>query len=407
MEGELGAPAPARRRAPGARARRRARRARPRRHRGDGRPPHAGRRGDDRRRAGRPAGGGRDRALDDLAAVLAALRRVPPDAAGVRLRPHQGFGHPSQRELHHRLLGAADAARVEALWRAFEAEPQDAPVLAHADLKPEHVLHDPRSGRLTGVLDWGDACLSHPGLRPRGRRAVLRRDAPRRPRRAAVPPPTPRRVAADAGLLVAVRWLCDLDLAVARRRRAVRRPVRRAATGAPGRPGLSPARTSGGARRRRRSSRRRWCGSGAPGASSRAPATPPPPTAGERRQQALRALAAALRARDGIVRAPYELLEALGAGFAAVLVDRHGRSVPRAPPRGGSNRDTAGRPSINNEARPPARVIRNENWTYVRFQTYARPLPSRVSSERDLAQRCCRTAGEEGRGTPWAGAART
>ena len=274
---------------------------------------------DDRRRAGRPAGGGRDRALDDLAAVLGALRRVPPDAAGVRLRPHQGFGHPSQRELHRRLrgrIGAADAARVEALWRAFEAEPRVAPVLAHADLKPEHVLHDPRSGRLTGVLDWGDACLVAPGLRPRGRGAVLRRGDPRRPRRAACRAPT----CAGSRPTPACSW----SLAVrrrargARRRRAVRGRLRRrpsgrtseaagrncageGGSGVAARAGAGHGRTaageetwsrrawgaaldatpvagaSGGDRRRRRSSRPRWCGSGARAASSPAPAAPPPP----------------------------------------------------------------------------------------------------------------------------------
>jgi aminoglycoside phosphotransferase (APT) family kinase protein len=158
----------------------------------------------------------RNRAVGDLAAVLAALRRIPPETAGVRLRPHQGFGHPSQRALHRRhrgRLGAATAARVEALWRAFDAEPREAPVLAHADLKPEHVLHDPRSGRLTGVLDWGDACLSHPDhdLAVVGLffdRAI--RDATA----ARLPGADPHRVAARAGLLLAVRWLCDLELAV-------------------------------------------------------------------------------------------------------------------------------------------------------------------------------------------------
>ena len=51
------------------------------------------------------------------------------------------------------------------MWCAYEAATDDerpAPDrLAHADLKPEHVLHDPTSGQITGVLDWGDACLSH------------------------------------------------------------------------------------------------------------------------------------------------------------------------------------------------------------------------------------------------------
>ena len=75
------------------------------------------------------------------------------------------------------------------------------------------MLHDPRTGRLTGVLDWGDACLAHPDFDlavvglffdPALRDALAAR----------LPTAEPRRVAAHAGLLVAVRWLCDLDLAV-------------------------------------------------------------------------------------------------------------------------------------------------------------------------------------------------
>ena len=98
----------------------------------------------------------RARVLDELAGTIGALRGFPSDrarAAGAQLRPHQGFGHPRQRELHHRhsaQLGSATVARVEALWRAYETGPRDqhaAPdALAHADLKPEHVLHDPTSG---------------------------------------------------------------------------------------------------------------------------------------------------------------------------------------------------------------------------------------------------------------------
>ena len=39
--------------------------------------------------------------------------------------------------------------------------PRLTPVLLHADIKPAHLLHDPSSGALTGLLDWGDASLGH------------------------------------------------------------------------------------------------------------------------------------------------------------------------------------------------------------------------------------------------------
>jgi histidine ammonia-lyase len=165
----------------------------------------------------------RARALDELAGLVSALRGVPSEIArdaGASVRPHQGFGHPSQRELHHRhaaLIGPEGVARVEALWREYEREGgdprRDAGVLTHADLKPEHVLHDPVTGRLTAVLDWGDACLSHADFDP----AIIglffspeiRDDITAR-----LPGTNRRQVAARARLLVAVRWLTDLDVEV-------------------------------------------------------------------------------------------------------------------------------------------------------------------------------------------------
>jgi aminoglycoside phosphotransferase (APT) family kinase protein len=68
----------------------------------------------------------RARAFDELAGVIDALRRVPLDharAAGVHVRHHEGFGHPSQRELHRRhsaRLGNEAVARIEALWCDYE-----------------------------------------------------------------------------------------------------------------------------------------------------------------------------------------------------------------------------------------------------------------------------------------------
>jgi aminoglycoside phosphotransferase (APT) family kinase protein len=160
----------------------------------------------------------RDRALGELAAVLSALRAVPVGAArdaGAGLRAHEGFGHPSQRQLHRRhaeLLGPEIVTGVEALWHAFDtAGGHWEPVLAHADLKPEHVLHDPATGRLTGILDWGDACLAHPDF-DLAIVGLFFDDATRDEVASLMPDTCPGDVAAVAPLLVAVRWLTDLDV---------------------------------------------------------------------------------------------------------------------------------------------------------------------------------------------------
>ena len=161
----------------------------------------------------------RGRALDEAADMIEALRRVPTQrarAAGVEVRRHEGFGHPSQRALHHRhagRLGNDAVARIEALWRDYETRRGDdvtPDTLVHADLKPEHVLHEPSSGEITAVLDWGDACLSHADFEL----AVIglffdadvRDEVARR-----LPNVDVQQIADDAELLVAVRWLCDLD----------------------------------------------------------------------------------------------------------------------------------------------------------------------------------------------------
>jgi aminoglycoside phosphotransferase (APT) family kinase protein len=115
-------------------------------------------------------------------------------------------------------LSQTALAGVEALWSAYETATGDerpAPdTLAHADLKPEHVLHDPTSGEITAVLDWGDACLSQAtfDLAIVG----LFFDASVRAELACrLPDVDGRQVVRDAGLLVAVRWLCDLELGAA------------------------------------------------------------------------------------------------------------------------------------------------------------------------------------------------
>jgi aminoglycoside 2''-phosphotransferase len=99
----------------------------------------------------------RARALDELAALLDAIHRFPLEsarAAGVSFALLHGGFHPAQERLVHGLPER----------RAFErAQPPAAPpVLLHADIKPDHLLHDPASGALTGLLDWGDVSLGHP-----------------------------------------------------------------------------------------------------------------------------------------------------------------------------------------------------------------------------------------------------
>jgi aminoglycoside 2''-phosphotransferase len=109
-----------------------------------------------------------DGAFAALAAFLDALHAYPVGAAraaGVSEELTSGGYHPAQRELPGRLAGlltTREVARLDALFERFERDhrPERIPaVLLHSDLKPEHVLRDPATGRLTGVLDWGDVAV--------------------------------------------------------------------------------------------------------------------------------------------------------------------------------------------------------------------------------------------------------
>jgi aminoglycoside 2''-phosphotransferase len=107
-------------------------------------------------------------ALAEIAGFLTALHAYPvaaARAAGVAEELLTGAYDPQHRELH-RLLGdvltAREVARLDHVFDDYERDHQPdrvSPVLLHSDLKPEHVLYDDATGRLAGVLDWGDVSL--------------------------------------------------------------------------------------------------------------------------------------------------------------------------------------------------------------------------------------------------------
>jgi aminoglycoside 2''-phosphotransferase len=107
----------------------------------------------------------RARALDELAALLDAIHRFPVEraqAAGVSFELLKGGYHGAQESLASE-LDPAERPAIASQRRAFDdVQPRPfEPVLLHADIKPAHLLHDPSTGALTGLLDWGDASLGH------------------------------------------------------------------------------------------------------------------------------------------------------------------------------------------------------------------------------------------------------
>jgi aminoglycoside 2''-phosphotransferase len=110
-------------------------------------------------------------ALAALAGFLQALHGVSLDLArraGVVEERGKGAYNREQRHLHRRLarlLSPAEVARLDGVFERYErdhAPLRRAPVLLHADLKPDHVIYDRAAARVAGVLDWGDVCLGDP-----------------------------------------------------------------------------------------------------------------------------------------------------------------------------------------------------------------------------------------------------
>jgi len=104
------------------------------------------------------------RLLDDLHAMpLPALRAlgVPDDdTAPAEWREEAA-------ETYERVSGEIPAA-YRAAVAAFLVEPPPEParrlVFGHQDLGAEHVLVDPESGTVTGVIDWTDAAIGDPAV---------------------------------------------------------------------------------------------------------------------------------------------------------------------------------------------------------------------------------------------------
>ena len=70
---------------------------------------------------------------------------------------------------HHALAYLSTQAKMRAtdLWQGFLGDHRNfqfQPALIHGDLSPEHILFDPSSMRISGIIDWEDACLGDPAL---------------------------------------------------------------------------------------------------------------------------------------------------------------------------------------------------------------------------------------------------
>jgi aminoglycoside phosphotransferase (APT) family kinase protein len=103
-----------------------------------------------------------------LGRLLRELHATPPDRVSDLVEPDD-FSPSQQLEEAAAHVGVAADAIPVAHRRgvdAFLAQPPPAPaagrVFSHNDLGIEHVLVDPATGALTGIIDWSDAALVDP-----------------------------------------------------------------------------------------------------------------------------------------------------------------------------------------------------------------------------------------------------
>jgi aminoglycoside phosphotransferase (APT) family kinase protein len=99
-------------------------------------------------------------AVPEEAARAAGVREASVDDAGGRTWLERGFQVAST--LHGLDPGVDEAVRwlsdVSLPLERFDGHPR----FIHQDLSPEHVLVDPGTGHLVGILDWTDAILGDP-----------------------------------------------------------------------------------------------------------------------------------------------------------------------------------------------------------------------------------------------------
>lgn len=110
----------------------------------------------------------RERAAAELAGFLAALHELPVAtvrACGLPALRRAAYARrlreASARGLHA-LLAPDVRERLDATLAAWTEDDDEPAVVLHRDLSPDHVLHDPATGRITGILDFGDLAIGDP-----------------------------------------------------------------------------------------------------------------------------------------------------------------------------------------------------------------------------------------------------
>ena len=107
---------------------------------------------------------------DDLAGFLSALHAVDAASAAEVVRPDPDSAETWLEQVGEEYAAVADRVAadlrgpVEAFLAAGPPPPAEHLVFCHNDVRDDHLMVDPASGRVTGLIDWGDAVLGDPAL---------------------------------------------------------------------------------------------------------------------------------------------------------------------------------------------------------------------------------------------------
>ena len=109
-----------------------------------------------------------------IARFLVALHSFPAERALALSVPDNASWLEEFREMHEFLLAELESRltpmelhRVDEWWQAFLRAAERwsfSPVLTHNDLGPSHVLIQPETLRVSGVIDFGDALVGDPAI---------------------------------------------------------------------------------------------------------------------------------------------------------------------------------------------------------------------------------------------------
>lgn len=110
----------------------------------------------------------RQRVAQQLGEFLSRLHAYPAEEAGEARVPERKGLVTYWRDKSRKQLSGLDDLQVDPgeldhfLQNDIPASYEGKPRLIHSDLWAEHILIDPDSGAVSGIIDWGDAAISDP-----------------------------------------------------------------------------------------------------------------------------------------------------------------------------------------------------------------------------------------------------